>query len=413
MWPYSSVQFELIAHPSDFVSVGGSFNQQVLAHYIDNNSQGAPAGLQTIIDQMTPMTTQQVQHALDQMSGAIYGSTATANLQHTSYYLNQLTDRLRGQMVPHTAAGNQQFAATASAVSSVDWQDGELVVRGQSRSFAQASAWLSGYGLGGVAQSDGNADGFRYGLGGTQLAMQRELCANWNFGGWANLAWGSVQGESLNETAVLENYHFGTYLTGFDGDDYWIGLGGLGYDHGEVSRRFDIGSNNSLAEGEYDGWQANAYVERGLSLQRHGWNMQPYTALQYIYLRQNDLRESGAGMLNLAVGGLDVHSLRSVLGGRFSTSRRTQHGHLLTPEFRAAWLHEFLDTNQVISAGLADLGGAGFAVEGLDLGRDWATVGGGLNLEFQPGARLFAGYDVQLNEHQVFHVGSGGLEFLW
>jgi outer membrane autotransporter protein len=162
-----------------------------------------------------------------------------------------------------------------------------------------------------------------------------------------------------------------------------------------------------------DGWQANAYLERGLILCRQGWDVRPYGALQYVYLRQNNLVESGPGSLNLAVGGLDVHSLRSILGGRISREVSTSGGRRLTPEIRAAWLHEFLDTNQVVSAGLADVGGAGFAVRGVDLGRDWASVGGALHLQANASTRWFASYDVQFNEHQTFHIGAGGVEVVW
>jgi hypothetical protein len=52
-------------------------------------------------------------------------------------------------------------------------------------------------------------------------------------------------------------------------------------------------------------------------------------------------------------------------------------------------------------------------VRGVDLGRDWALAGGGLNLRTSRHARWFAGYDVQANDHQVLHVGSGGLELQW
>jgi outer membrane autotransporter protein len=164
--------------------------------------------------------------------------------------------------------------------------------------------------------------------------------------------------------------------------------------------------------GQYDGWQANGYIERGLSVVHQGWNVQPYGALQYLYLRQGGLQETGGGMLNLAVSGIDAHSLRGILGGRFSTTRRSPSGLLVTPEFRAAWLHEFLGTEQSFDAGLAQLGGS-YTARGVDLGRDWVNLGGGVNLMSGPGSRLFAGYDLQFNAHQAFHVGSAGMEFTW
>ncbi len=403
-----NVQFELAANTSDFATVGETFNQTSVGSFIDANSAGVPpAELQSVIDEMRPMTNQQVQNSLDQMSGAIYGSLPTANLQHSSFYLSQLSDRLRAQMVPAQAC-YRTHVQTLHGVALTEPESWGSICNP-----SETTAWVSGYGLGGRGQSDGNADGFRYGLGGTQIAVQRNLDSQHSLGGWGNLAWSNVRGEQLNESADLENYHFGSYLTGFDGRNYYLLLGGLGYDHGEVQRQVQIGQEGGNPQGRYDGWQANAYLERGLSLFHQGWNIQPYAALQYLYLRQGGFQETGGGVFDLSVAGIDAHSLRSVLGGRFSTTRRTFRGLALTPEFRAAWLHEFLDTRQTVQASFADLGGDGFAARGVDLGRDWVNLGGGLNLAGGPGARLFAGYDLQFNEHQAFHVGSGGVEFTW
>ena len=41
-------------------------------------------------------------------------------------------------------------------------------------------------------------------------------------------------------------------------------------------------------------------------------------------------------------------------------------------------MHEFLDTETLVNSQFAGMGGSGFTVSGLDLGRDWLIVGGGL-----------------------------------
>ncbi len=402
----ANVQFSLLANTSDFASVGATFNQRSVGGHIDAFSTAPTPSLQTLIDEMTPMTNQHVQSSLDRLSGAMYGSLPTANFQHTTYYLSQLSDRLRAQMVPADACR----ARPIRTLRGVELSEPETW--GGRCNPSEMTGWISGYGLGGRGEADGNADGFDYGVGGTQMAVQRNLDARHSLGGWANLAWGNVRGERLNESADLENYHFGTYLTGFDGFGYYLLNGGLGYDHGDVRRTIEIGNVSASTRGWFDGWQANGYFERGLSVAHQGWNLQPYGALQYLYLRQDGFRETGGGLLNLAVSGIDAHSLRGILGGRVSTTRRGPAGLVMTPEFRAAWLHEFLDTEQSFNAGLADLGGS-YTVRGVDLGRDWVNLGGGVNLMSGPGSRLFAGYDLQFNEYQALHVGSGGIEFTW
>jgi outer membrane autotransporter protein len=407
-----SVFFMLMANGTDYVSVARTFNQRSVGAIFDQFGADPPPGFQSILDQLSMATNSQVQLALDQYGGAVYGSIATANLQQSSYYLSQLAGHFRGRMIP----GNPM--ASSGYTEASPFQDFQLVsdevpgrvVRGQCCD-PVTRGWISGYGLGGEAQGDGNADGFHFGLGGTQFAVERPISHNWSGGFWGNMSWGSVEGNALYETANLENYHFGGQLVGFDGCDYWIALAGAGYNSAEVQRTITTGAL-ATAQGDLDGWQANAYLERGRSLNYYGWQVQPYAALQYVYIGQDELVESGAGALNLAVGDVDTYSLRGLVGGRLATSRMTRGGRVLTPEVRAAWMHEFLDTNQVVSSSFAGTTGA-FAVRGVDLGRDWALAGGGLNLRTSRHARWFAGYDVQANDHQVLHVGSGGLELQW
>jgi outer membrane autotransporter protein len=406
------VYFTLVATSTDFETIGDTPNENAVGAFIDTFSSSPPTGFQPIINNLELMTNQQVQLALNQYSGAVYGSIATANLQQTSYYLSQLAGRCRAQMTPNDPSASSGYteASPFQKYQLVSYEESNCVVR-DSHCAPATRGWISGYGLGGEAQGDGNADGFHFGLGGTQFAVDRPIARDWSGGYWGNLSWGSIEGNTLNETATLENYHFGGQLVGYDGCDYWIALAGAGYNSAEVRRSITQGATVT-AEGNVDGWQANTYLERGRSIDYYGWQVQPYAALQCVYIGQGDLVEGGAGPLNLNVGNVDAHSLRSLFGGRLASARTTSGGQVLTPELRTAWMHEFLDTNQVISSSFAGTSGA-FAVRGVDLGRDWVLFGGGLNLQANSHARWFAGYDLQANEHQVLHVGSGGLELLW
>ena len=85
----------------------------------------------------------------------------------------------------------------------------------------------------------------------------------------------------------------------------------------------------------------------------------------------------------------------------------------VNPQLRAAWVHELLSTNSIVNAQFGPIGGAAFAVEGLSLGRDWALVGGGLNWQLSNHWSLYGNYDAMVNARQVFHVGSGGVQYIW
>jgi uncharacterized protein with beta-barrel porin domain len=54
-----------------------------------------------------------------------------------------------------------------------------------------------------------------------------------------------------------------------------------------------------------------------------------------------------------------------------------------------------------------------FVVRGVDLGRDWVSLGPSAELDLRSNLKLWASYYLNLNDNQVFHTGSGGLVMLW
>ncbi|GIW95220.1 MAG: hypothetical protein KatS3mg110_3261 [Pirellulaceae bacterium] len=131
-------------------------------------------------------------------------------------------------------------------------------------------------------------------------------------------------------------------------------------------------------------------------------------ALQYIFLRQSDFAESGAGSNNLSVDSSQTHSLRGILGGQAYWQHPTAAG-LLIPDLHAQWIHEFLDTHSTVLVNVAPA----VTVPGLDPGRDFALLGVGITAARSERVRWYFAYDVQVNDRQVFHIGAGVLEWTW
>ena len=46
-------------------------------------------------------------------------------------------------------------------------------------------------------------------------------------------------------------------------------------------------------------------------------------------------------------------------------------------------------------------------------GRDWALLGTGLNGELGSGWSTYADYDLMINGQTTFHIGSGGVSYVW
>jgi outer membrane autotransporter protein len=266
--------------------------------------------------------------------------------------------------------------------------------------------------LGGNASGTSNAAGLNYSLGGTVVGLET-LSENQAFGMYTGYV-GSHLGSYLSGQSVgVNGGQIGTYLRRDDGINYFILLGGMGADGYNSRRLMQFGGINSTATANYGGWQSQAYLERGVTLQGSRASIQPYAALQYLYVRQNNFTEAGAGVMDLKVAGIDANSLRSLIGVRLAGNSWYVNDRAITPVARALWLHEFLSTTTGLNAQFAPVGGTNFAVTGTSLGRDWAILGAGLNWNLGRGWQTYANYDAQVNIQQTFHVGSGGFQYSW
>ena len=47
------------------------------------------------------------------------------------------------------------------------------------------------------------------------------------------------------------------------------------------------------------------------------------------------------------------------------------------------------------------------------MGRDWAVLGTGVNCDLGCNWSTYANYDLMLNDQTTFHIGSGGVQYLW
>lgn len=406
-----AIGFYLQPNGTAFEAIADTINEKIVARIIDHDPYGP---LHPLVDEMLLMTNGQVRGSLNQLGGAVYGTNVQTQLQNTTAQMQLLAQHLR------PAAGGDTFTGVAAArqPTSTDSMiafdsSGDLVIRGQSECLPRYTTWGTGYGLGGNAQSDGNAAGLDYALGGVQAGIDRWLDEGTLAGVYGGYNYAQLDGNGLAQRVQANSGQFGGYFRRDLGCDYYVVASGLSFDSYDASRWLSIGAINSSASANYDGWQSATYVERGRTYELGGGTVQPYAALQYIYLRQNSFSETGAAPANLDVAGIDAHSLRSVLGARASREVVTARGRVFVPQVRAGWLHEFLETDTLVTNRFGSLGGSSFAVQGLDLGRDWAIGGAGLGWRLTDQLTLTGNYDLQANANQAFHVGSANVQYVW
>ena len=268
----------------------------------------------------------------------------------------------------------------------------------------------------GNIQTDGNAGALDYTSGGTVFGTQRWLDECTLIGLFGGVSRQFTNTRAPYQSADIESTQFGGYLRqNYDHGHYGLLAGAWGYNDYETARAINFATFNGPATADYSGHQGSLYLERGFENFYGQWCVRPMAALQYIHIHQNAFSETGAGLLNLAVDEHDTNSLRGILGWKISSDHYSRHGWRITPELRTSLMYEMLDTDSVLSAGFAALETPiQFTSQGLTLrNRLWRTLGLHLNVSPCENLTLYANYDLQMHTYQIFHVGSGGVQFVW
>ncbi len=388
-----------IAYQRDYIygPQGKTYNQTQFGNYIDDIGKAinlnedlfpvlvALDGLSA--DKTKGIVSDRALHALDEMSGALYGTVSTIAVQHANMVNNTIADHLR-EYNPCQVRGN-------------NW-----------------NAWGMAYGLGGASQYDQNAAGYKYSVAGSVIGLDRQITPDRRMGAYFSVGSTNTSMKGLAEKAESTDIFTGLYFHGADNGCWYTTLfAGFGYSDFEAER--NIAFIGRKTESDFEGYQANFYGERGLQfLVRDRLCFQPYIALQYIGMERTDFQEYGADVLDLTVDAERTSSLRTMLGAKISGDFAF-NGLNINGQARAAWVHEYLDTCSLVYAQMSNPGAtrfesnAKYQVRGNETGSDWGLFGLGLSTDLTEHAKLFGNYDCMANGNQALHVGNLGLEFGW
>jgi uncharacterized protein with beta-barrel porin domain len=418
--PYTVVSLDyvgndvlLIVSQFDMASAARTFNQVQTSTALNNVILTTDPQLGSVFTSMMTMNDSELRTALDQLSGELFGTLSSVGIQCTDNWLGSIGNRLR----PYGSAA-QAFgiAGTNSRGMGTDpFSRGQssdviqLVSLNSQRARPQHYGWVGGYGLGGQASSNGNAQGFNYGYGGTSFGVDRYLGENTIVGLAGGYAGSQVRTDTRAESANVNSVQGGLYGTHVTDNHYTYGILGYSHDTYDTTRALPA---NLTARGDFDGYQLSSYLESGLIHRWGAWNVQPSLGLQYIHLRQNSFTETGAGGAGLAVNGADEDSCRGSAGLRFA--RPTPFGRMMfVPTVQGRYGYEFCNVDRFVTANFAGIAGSTFTTAGNQLGRNFGQYGVGLNTIVTRNFGTYAGYDLVTSDRAVSHSGNAGLQFDW
>jgi outer membrane autotransporter protein len=262
-----------------------------------------------------------------------------------------------------------------------------------------------------VHKQDDNADGYKITNGSFLAGVDYRLLHNLAIGVYGGYV--GSEGNLVGRGRITaDGGTAGGYATFFTHGFYLQAAGGGNWNSYENRPDAFLGQ----AHGSTNGSELNAMGALG-----YDWTMNfnaanhpgsltvgPIASVQYTNVDINGYSETGS-LIPLEFPDQSEDSLRSTIGGKVAICLQTDHGIMLKPEARVAWLHEYNDRAYPINArfiGCDDL----FTVHGPTIGRDAAQVTAGVTVQFNPTVALFAHYDGIFGRDNYDSNGvSGGL----
>jgi fibronectin-binding autotransporter adhesin len=407
------------ANAATFKSVARTPNQRAVAAALDHLSGTATGDLSTVIDGLQGLSAPQARRAFDQMGGEVYSAATTAPLMASDLFRQSISLHLTEQrdalgLMPTAAAPAVPFLTRPKTDPEMASGEGSPVAGAPAAWKPRVENWGGFLGDTARLKGDGNSATFHDRTAGGILGMDYRLRPDLTFGGAFAFTHSHVDLSRDNDSAEVDGYQAALYFA-HTPRPFWVnGMVGYGFFDESLRRRLDFGPIDRTAQGDRDGHQVMAALEAGYRFSGRGFNLDPYVGLDYAHLYETACRESGAGDAGLRVRAQDLDSLRSTVGLRVNRPMSFFSGSMVvTPELRAAWRHEYLDTDRVTTGSFLGGPGATFSVRGAQPGRDAALLGAGVTAQLSDRVSVRFDYNTILQSRLTSHTFNVNVCFTW
>jgi outer membrane autotransporter protein len=261
--------------------------------------------------------------------------------------------------------------------------------------------WVTGYGDFVDVNDEGAAKGYNYTNGGVTVGVDYRVTDHivvGLMGGYAH-TWTDLNPGSVDVDTGWGGLYAGYFNQGF----HVLGAAFGGGNSFSTSRATLVGgpANGSSASQEF-----STFLSGGYDFHFGQLTIGPTAVGQYSYVNINGFSEHGS-IAPVTVSEDSQESWRTDLG--FRAWYILQVGHVgVRPFVRAAWEHEYKESQLPISARLVDIPGTPVTVFGPSLGHDSAVVNAGVAVQWTPCISTYVSYDGQLGRDRYDSNGVSG-----
>jgi uncharacterized protein with beta-barrel porin domain len=364
--------FTATANVGNFALQGGTANQRSIVTAFNN----FPAGVSDF----------------DPVANAIFGLNAGAG---QNLAINELGSEASPDLIG---------ASRGSVRNLLGGLTDQLGARPASSGDANDPVWVQATGRFGSTSSDGDAHGFSDTTAGIAGGVQRDFGAA-TLGGAVSYdqTWLTLSG--LPQNGNVADTSLGLYGEERMGTLYADLAGVVGFDHGTEKRFIVLPGVDRQASGSFNGLSSGVLGQVGDRLAMSGgWTLEPRAGLAWSHVDQNGFTEKGAGGADLAIAGESQDAVQSLLGARVTKVL----GGSLTGEASLDWAHDFNDLTPRAAESFAAAPGTGFAIDGVNPGRDAALFRAGLSYHASR-ITFYARYDGSFSNRADDNQVTGGL----
>jgi outer membrane autotransporter protein len=406
---FSPNSIVLVASQGQFTDVPGlTPNQMAVAIAVDS-AVGDPRAA-PLIDFLNSEPVGNLPHDFDLIAPEALASTfsfgiSTANIQTDN--LERRMNNVRGGSTGFSAAGfsintrGHDFNLGLAGPSGAEGKGGPSVM--QPTPGNRWGVFVTGIGEFTDVDSTDNASGYDLSTGGVTFGVDYRLSPNFAIGmmgGYAHTNGDLAEGGNLD----VDGGKIGLYATAFSGGFYVNGAATGGLNDYDTRRTALLGT----ASGDTEGHEFTGLIAGGYDWKKGNLTVGPIASFQYTYVDFDGFTEHGS-LAPLTFNDQSADSSRTALGAKASYDWNMGRV-LVKPEIRAAWQHEFGDTDYSIVSRFANGAGNSFTVTGPAIGRDSLLLGAGAAVLFNDRVSAYAYYDGELaRTNYSSHNVSGGV----
>jgi outer membrane autotransporter protein len=372
----------------DFAPAGLFGNRKAIADAVNKiQSAGGSATFAPYAEELLNMPdVASLGDAYDQLSSESFDASTIGTLEAGQQYTQTLVKRM------HSVRTNLEATGTIPGAA-------------QSEEYA---AWVEGFGRWGDQDAGDGFTGFEYSIGGVSAGVDWLMDDGFLGGLSFGQAHTDIDLDGDRGNGDIKSTFGSVYTSWFSERQYVDAAFSYGCESFDNKRRVAVGEILETAESDHNGDLYSAYVEAGRNYNVERYILQPFAALQYMYLDEEGYRESGAGGANLIVSERYTNSLISDVGLRFYLPfERTLD--TCIPEITVAWRHDFDVDDRQIRAAFDGAPGVSFTTEGDEISEDGLVVGCGLTLLNKKGTSVNIRYNGEIRGDYEAHQLSGGI----